>query len=424
MQRKQFLKYLAAGGSGLAMGPLFGSTVSTSHASAPRPVDDIDLHDWSAVRQLFPLGKDRIYLNTGGLGPPSQPVLDAFWQQTMAQAQTGETHYNVFEANRQVAVDYLGADLDEVAYTRNASESNSIVAAGLSLEAGDEVIFESHAHPGGSFPWLNRQKLHGVKVRIFEPSAESPEENLERLFALVNRRTRVIQVSHVTAPTGILFDVHAIAREAKRQGIWFHIDAAQSVGMLPVNVHAIGCDSMGISGHKWMNGPQESGLLYIRRDRLDDVAAMHVGAHSNGPYELPDIFGYRDSAIRHEYGTRSPATAAAITAAIELQQQIGRDRILKHGRALVRQTRTGLERISGVEILTPEREDMHGSMITFRVPGKVGREIASRLNTEYGLRCRPVDEMDLNAIRISWHVYHQESDVRQLLEGVEKVLAV
>ncbi|MCC5833469.1 MAG: aminotransferase class V-fold PLP-dependent enzyme [Opitutales bacterium] len=423
MQRKQFLKYLAAGGSGLAMGPLFGSTVSTSHASAPRPVDDVDFSDWASIRKLFPISNDRIYLNTGGLGPPSQPVLDAVWEQTMEQARTGETHHNLLHEHREVAAEYLGADLDEIAFTRNASESNSIVGAGLQLEAGDEVIFESHAHPGGSFPWLNRQKLHGVKVRIFEPDPESPEGNLERLFALVNRRTKAIQVSHVTAPTGILFDVDAIAREASRQGIWFHVDAAQSVGMLPVDVHAIGCDSMGISGHKWMNGPQESGLLYIRKDRLDDVSAHHVGAHSNDAYELPHTFSYRDSAIRHEYGTRNAATSAGIRAAIELQNRIGRERILKHGRSLVKQTREGLKQHSNVEILTPEREDMHGSMISFRVKDQRGREIASRLNTEHNLRCRPVDEMELNAVRISWHVYHQKADVQRLLEGIKAVLS-
>lgn len=405
------------------MAPLFGSAVSVSHARAPRPVNDLDFTDWAAIRKLFPLSDERIYLNNGGLGPPSQPVLDAVWEQTMQQASTGETHHNVLNENRKVVADYLGADEDEVAFTRNASESNSIVAAGLQLEAGDEVIFESHAHPGGSFPWLNRQKLHGVKVRIFEPDPDNPEGNLERLFSLVNKRTKAIQVSHVTAPTGILFDVDAISREASRLGIWFHIDAAQSVGMLPVDVHAIGCDSMGISGHKWMNGPQESGLLYIRKDRLDDVAAMHVGAHSNDAYELPDTFSYRDSAIRHEYGTRNAATAVGIRAAIELQNRIGRERILKHGRRLVGLTREGLNQIGDVEIMTPEREDMHGSMITFRVRNQDGREIASRLNTEQNLRCRPVGELDMNAIRISWHVYHQEQDVERLLDGVRKILS-
>lgn len=405
------------------MAPLFGSAVSVGHASAPRPVRDLDFTDWAAIRKLFHFDEGRTYLNTGGLGPPSQLVLDALWEQTMQQASTGETHHNLLDENRRIVADYLGADPDEVAFTRNASESNSIVAAGLKLEAGDEVIFESHAHPGGSFPWLNRQKLHGVKVRIFEPDPESPEGNLERLFSLVNSRTKAIQVSHVTAPTGILFDVDAIAREASRLGIWFHIDAAQSVGMLPVEVHAIGCDSMGISGHKWMNGPQESGLLYIRKDRLDDVAAMHVGAHSNDAYELPDTFSYRASAMRHEYGTRNAATAVAIRTAIDLQNKIGRERILKHGRNLVALTREGLKRIADVEVLTPERSDMHGSMITFRVRNQDGREIASRLNTEHNLRCRPVGELDMNAIRISWHVYHQEQDVGRLLDGVRKVLS-
>lgn len=420
MNRKRFLQYLAAGGTGLALGPMFGRTTSVS--ANVSPIEQLPLHNWAEVRKLFPLRHDFTYLNTGGLGPPSRPVIDAMQAQTLLQAEAGEHHHFMLEANRRIAADFIGANASEIAFTRNASEANSLVAAGLDLKAGDEIILESHAHPGGSFPWLNRQKLDGVKVRVFEPDPSSPAGNLDRLFSLVNERTRVVQVSHVTAPTGLLFDAEAIARECRRRGIWFHVDAAQSVGMIPIDVHRMQCDSLGTSGHKWLNGPQESGLLYIAGNRLDDVAGSHVGAHSNEDYELPGTFSYRASAVRHEYGTRDVASVIGLTTAMELQKAIGRDRIAAHGRKLVHLTREALTKINGIEVLTPEREDMHGSMITFRAKDRPNRDINTPLLEVYNLRCRPVDEAGLNGIRVSWHVYHQKQDVARLVESIESVL--
>src|SRR5690606_28201158 len=118
------------------------------------------------------------------------------------------------------------------------------------LREGDEVILESHAHPGGSFPWLNQEKLRGVCVKVFEPDAFSAAGNLARIESLVTTRTRVVQVSHVTAPTGIVMPVGAIAQFCRERDFWFHVDGAQSAGMFPFSLQGLGCDSFATSGHK------------------------------------------------------------------------------------------------------------------------------------------------------------------------------
>src|SRR5204862_8203508 len=123
------------------------------------------------------------------------------------------------------------AEPDELCFVRNATEANSIIAGGLALAAGDEVIFETHAHPGGSFPWLNQARQRGIVVRLFEPDHDSSRGNVARIRELLSPRTKVIQVSHLTCTTGLLFPVAAIAELARSRGIWFHIDGAQSAGM-------------------------------------------------------------------------------------------------------------------------------------------------------------------------------------------------
>jgi selenocysteine lyase/cysteine desulfurase len=409
---------LATTGAGLALATKTGAATLPSN-EATLPVGELS---WPQIRDLFPLRRDRVYLNTGGLGPAPQVVLDALNQQAFNQAYEGEHGHELFNTHRESAARFLGADPEEISFTRNATESNSIIAAGLRLKAGDEVIFESHAHPGGSFPWMNRQMLDRIKVRIFDPDPKSPEGNLECIFSLVNQRTRVIQVSHLTAPTGLLFDSVAIARRAREMGIWFHVDGAQSAGMIPVDLHALECDSYATSGHKWLNGPQGTGLLYIARDGIDQVDCRHIGAYSNSKYKLPDVFGYSPWVSRHEYGTRDAAAVVGLEVAMEFQNRIGRERIAAHGKALADLSRTQLASIDGLEILTPERADMHASILTFRAADLDCQQIAGTLVNTHGFRCRVVTERDLNAVRVSWHVYNNEAQTAALAEAVEATI--
>ena len=422
MNRKAFFTRALTGATALSLAPLKGiGKVLDPMSSTWDSLEAFDLSNWPAIRDLFPLTRDRLYLNTGGLGPPSWPVLRAIQKQTELQAEWGETYHSLFDQVRLTAARFFHADTEEIAFNRSASEGNSIIAAGLEMRPGDEVIFESHAHPGGSFPWMVRQKEEGIRVRIFEPDTLTPENNLDRIFDLVNPRTRAIQVSHLTAPTGIRFDTGAIAREARKRGIWFHVDGAQSAGMIPVNLHEMGCDSYATSGHKWLNGPQESGILYIAANRLEEIACRHAGAHSNEHYELPDAFTYNPTAQRHEYGTRNAATISGLESALILQELIGLERIARHGKFLANCSRMALSDIPGLEILTPSHPEMHQAMITFRLKGRDGKDVAHELSTAHNCRCREVSERGLNAVRVSWHVYHQEGDVEELVSSVRLI---
>ncbi len=375
----------------------------------------------TAVRRLFPLSTDRLYLNTGGLGPASQPVLNAMQEQNVKAATIGEHYHSRLKAVHGTAARVFGVDEDEVAFVRNASEGNSVIAAGMRLESGDEVIFDSHAHPGGFSPWMNRQKLDGVKVRVFEPSSESPEANLDRIFSLVNERTRVIQVSHITATTGLLFDIAAIAAQARKRGIWFHVDGAQSAGMIPLDLRVLQCDSYATSGHKWLNGFIETGLLYIARERIDAIDCSHLGSYSSEEYDVPDSFVYVPTVQRHEYGTHNAAPVMGLGVAFEFQERIGRERIAAHGKQLAKETQARIEILDGIEILTPQRDDMRGSILTFRFPGRDSRAIYTAL-WKRGVRSRIVTEEGLNAVRVSWHVYHQIGDVESFVQGLKSVI--
>ncbi len=428
MNRKTFLRGVGLGTLGALAGPSLGCA-STPEAETPSLTlpdysSESDSAFWDAVRQQYTLEPDLHYMNTGGLGPASIPVMKVFTDVTSHNQTISEHDHHAFAGARETTAKYFGTEASEICFTRNATEGNSIIAAGLELGEGDEVIFESHAHPGGSCPWYNQANRRGVVIKLFEPDTESVEGNVARIRELITPRTKVIQISHVTAPTGILLPSAEIGKLAHSHGIWFHVDGAQSAGMFPFTMAEIGCDSYATSGHKWMGAPHETGILFIRKDRNDEVIPCEAGSYT-GPLPMIDDkliadgkLGYANNASRHEYGTRSAANVLGIAAAIDFHYQVGRDRIAAHGRALATQLREGLKKIPSIEVLTPERPEMFASIMGFRTPKISYRDLLSQLASEHRFRLRPVSEQALYSVRVSTHLFNSAQECELLLAAI------
>ncbi len=418
LSRKSFLQRLGAGAIGLGAARLWAAAPEGALPALPVCSGPDDVVFWSAVRRAYRIDAGLHYFNTGGLGPCVDNVRQVVDEVAAQLEQHVETGHERYEEARATLAAFLGCDADEVAFVRNATEGNGIIAGGLELNPGDEVIFESHAHPGGSFPWLLQAQRRGVAVRLFEPDPESAEGNLARIQELMTDRTRVVQVSHVTAPTGLVMPVAAIARLCHERGIWFHIDGAQSAGMFPFSLREIGCDSYATSGHKWLGAPRETGVLMVRRERQDEVTPSLVGAYSGDVEVLPGALKFTPSAVRYEYGTRDVAKVMGLAGAVRWQEQVGREHVAAHGRALVRQLRDGLDALPDIEILTPRAEELHAAMLTFRSPRIGYRELFGKLFGGHKLRCRPVSEQGLDALRVSCHLFNSSAEVDRLVQAV------
>jgi selenocysteine lyase/cysteine desulfurase len=196
------------------------------------------------------------------------------------------------------------------------------------------------------------------------------------------------------------------------------VDGAQAVGMIPVNLAALGCDSYAFSGHKWLGGPHETGVFFIRHDRLEAVALTGIGSHSGDLPLLPGVIKLEDAAWRHEYGTRNLGLIAGLVEAVRLQELIGRERIAAHGRELATLLLTELGRIDGIEILTPRADEMRASMTTIRHARAGANKFFEFLKKKHGLRCRPVSEQRLEAVRISTHVVNSRSECERVIAAV------
>lgn len=414
--RRQFLGTVGAG---------FLSALLPQSPGWPPAKGSDDASFWAQVRRQYPLTPDRVYLNTGGLGPAPYSVIDTVQQTMMDLQRISEHGHRRIAAVREKVALFLGADADEIAFTRNATEANATVASGLTfLKPGDEVIIETHAHPGGAIPWMSRQKQQGIVVKAFEPDPMSAAGNLARIEALITPRTRVIQVSHLTAPTGILMPVRDIAVMAQARGLWFHIDGAQSAGAFPFSLHEIGCDSYGASGHKWLGATHGTGMLYIRKNRLDEVMPTEVGAYSdNGTFDIPTALEYNPSAVRYECGTRDVTSILGIGAAVDFMREIGMARVAAYGRELGTYLHGRLQAIEGVTVLTPADPELRAGMTTFRTATVPYDEMYRKLASDHKLRCRIVTERGLNAIRVSTHIFNNKQECDRVAGAVAEVLA-
>lgn len=419
--RRTFLKRAGRSATAVGLLPIVGSDAYQPALNGPpwppeTPLDEEDF--WRQVRLQYPLTHERTYLNTGGLGPAPYPVLDVAHRTTLELQAISEHGHHLIDEAREPVASFFGVKPTEVAFTRNATEANSTVASGLrTLERGDEVIFESHAHPGGSLAWMNRQKVQGIVVKIFDPDPHSAAGNLERIERLITPRTRVIQISHVTAPTGIYLPAKEIAQLARDRDLWFHVDGAQTAGMMPVDLRDIGCDSYGTSGHKWLGAPHGTGILYVREDRLDEVVPTEVGSYSSDEYHLPDQFSYNPTAQRYEPGTREAASVRGIVAAIRFMEEIGMKRVRSRGLTLARYLQERLREIDGVTVLTPSDPALAASMTTYKVDQVPYHELFRFLLDEYQLRCRVVSERRLDALRVSTHIFNTREDCDRVVAG-------
>ena len=423
MIRKEFLRRTAAAAAGVAALPLLGWGDEPRIAAGTPVWPDIQTDAeqyWKFVRDQFPLTRDRAYLNTGGLGASPYVVIDAVKASMDELERISEPGHDekIWSEIKSSAAGLLGCDADEVAFVRNTTEGINVVANGLPLKTGDEIITTTHEHVGNAFTWLARAKRDGVVLRFFEPSTVSAAENLDRIAALLSTKTRLISVPHVVTTTGLILPVKEIAAMAKAKDVWSFVDGAQSAGMLPFNLHDIGCDTYATSGHKWLMGPKETGLLYVRRDMLDIIDARFVGAYSGGDFDfLKRTFSFHPSAQRYEYGTVSVPLRVGLGAAVRFIQRIGIQKVWERDRSLSTRLYRGLREIDGVKVLSPEAEDMRSAMITLMHTALSHTELQEHLDT-CKLRTRSVTEGGLSALRISTHIYNTPEEVERVLQGV------
>jgi len=276
---------------------------------------------WGQIQQAFALDRTMINLNTGHHCSQPTVVLDAVkryldMENLLPVYYAGLIGRNFETVRRGLAAEF-GCDPDELAMTRNASESLQIVQNGLDLVAGDEVITTEQDYPRMLTTWDQRMRRDKIKVTRLQFPVPATADVLYDLFEkAITPRTKVLHFCHITNLTGQLFPVQRISRMARARGITTIVDGAHAGAQFPFKLHELECDAYGVSLHKWLLAPFGTGILFVRRDRIKDFWPLQAAPTTS------------DADIRkfEEIGTAPAAPKAAIADALAFHQAIGAER--------------------------------------------------------------------------------------------------
>lgn len=374
---------------------------------------------WQNVRQLFPLTKDRIYLNNGTMGPSPYPVIEAVREGMMQSDEYG--NYSGYEKSIDSIATFVGADKKEIALTHNVTEGINIACWGVPLSKKDEVVISDQEHVGNALPWLNRFKVHGIVLKIFTP-ASTAAETLNRINALITKRTKVIAVPHLPCTQGQVLPVKEICRLARDKGIYSCIDGAHGPGMLPLDLHDMGCDTYASCCHKWMLGPKGTGFLYVREGFLDTLQPYFVGGGSaKGEWNLTDdpfMPEYVRTAHQYFGGTQSLGLAKGVIASVDFLESIGMENVYRRIKYLGAYLQQRLLAIDKIRLLTPTEERSYCGVNSFRIKGTPYKELYEACGVA-NVRIRAVPENGMDCLRISTHIYNSKQDIDALMHVVE-----
>jgi cysteine desulfurase / selenocysteine lyase len=377
---------------------------------------------WKMVREQFPLTRDRVYFNNGTMGPSPFVVREAVKSSIDKIDVSGE--YGGGEFARGKIAKFINADESEISITHNVTEGINIIAWGLPLKRGDEVILTTHEHAGNALPWLNRAKHDGAVIKALRP-APTAAENLNRINDLITPNTRVIAIPHITCTTGQVFPIKEIAKLGHDKGLWVFYDGAHGPGTTLLDMKDIGCDFYATCGHKWMCGPKGTGFLFVRKELLDTVEAQWIGGYSDTGWDMtttpPEFKGYVPTAHRYDYGTQNAALQIGLASSVDFLYQIGMENIIARGKALSGRLQQGLIGLGDkIEMLTPTEDQSRGFVVGFRLKNMAYDKFGEHASKN-GFRIRIVPENHLNSVRVSTHLYNNFDEVEKFLQMVKEI---
>lgn len=374
--------------------------------------------DVAAVRAAYPITRELAYFNTGTYGIMAEPALARHLERVARFERRGMAgrdglREDIDRARTRISA-RIGAAPAEIALTGNATDGIACASAGLDLAPGDEVLISDQEHPAMVNPWSYTARRRGLVLRRFRV-APDPEETLAAVRTALSPRTRLVAVSHVTSPLGVRLPVREICALAHGCGALGLVDAAQSFGVMPVDVRAIGCDLLTGNGHKWLGAPKGTGFFYARRDVMERLQPAHVGDGSLRETGGGDVALWPDGR-RFEYGTRAFAITAGLGPAMDWMDELGWERVSTRIERLTGHLKRSLAATPGVELLTPAAWERSSGLVTFRVPGRDETELQRRLEDRalFPRTLGPGSER----IRVSCALFNTEDELDRLVACV------
>ena len=383
-------------------------------------------------KEDFPLLKNRkiIYLDSAATSQKPGIVIEAmndFYTRYNSNVHRGvysisEEATLEYEKAREKVAEFINALPSEIIFTRGTTESLNLLAYSLTgdLKENDEILLSEMEHHSNLVPWQQLAKKNNLKLK-FIPINKNGQLDFDP--SLINKKTKIVSLVHVSNVLGTINDIKKISGEAHNKGALFILDGAQSIGHMKIDVKDLDVDFLAFSGHK-MLGPMGIGVLYGKSDLLETMNPFLYGGDMIKQVSLYET-GFNDVPWKFEAGTPNVAGVIGLKKAIEYINEIGIDKIETHNKELVKYTVEKLRKL-GIKV--------HGTpklnVVSFSVNGMHPHDVSSLLDQDKicirggHMCCMPLmKKLNVNGVcRVSFHLYNEKKDVDELIKALNKIL--
>lgn len=403
--------------------------------------------DLSKYQSDFPIlsrkvrgGNRFIYLDSGATSQKPESVITAeadFYRTKNAAVHRGahlvaEEASDAYEGARANLAKFIGAQTDEVIFTKSATESLNFLAysfgnknSKICLRADDEIVVSEMEHHANLIPWQQLADRLGAKL-TWLPITNEGRLDLSNIAKVITEKTKIVAITHQSNVFGTIVPISQIVKAARAVGAVVVLDACQSVPHFAVDVMKLDVDFLAFSGHK-MLGPTGIGVLWGKSELLDQLEPALFGGSMVDSVTMESAT-WAKSPRKFEAGVPNMAQAVGLSAAVDYLNKVGMDNIENHEHALTKELLDGLSQISAVKIIGPQDMKDRGGVVSFTIDGVHPHDVGQVLD-QYGVAVRTGHHCawplmrKLNLVgttRASFHLYNDSKDVQALLEAVIK----
>jgi selenocysteine lyase/cysteine desulfurase len=300
---------------------------------------------------------------------------------------------------------------EDIAFVPNTTAGIGLIAEGFPWQPGDNVVLAAEEYPSNQYPWLNLRE-RGVEVRSVPTRGNRIE--IDDVRAAMNDRTRVLASSFVQFASGFRADLDALGALCRQRGVFFVVDAIQGLGAFPVDVQKTPIDALAADGHKWLLAPEGAGIAYVRREWVERLHPVGVGAHSVvRPFEYTTIdFRLKPHAGRWEGGALNLPGLTALGASLELLLEAGVENVSTR---VLELTDYLCDRAAsaGLEVFSSRRRGDRSGIVSLAKPGADHKALMRR--------CRDagvIVNVRAGRLRVSPHAYNTGAELDRFLDAV------
>jgi len=393
--------------------------------------------DVNKIRADFPIlnrkvnGKPLVYFDNGATTQKPKQVIDAivnYYSEHNANIHRGvhtlsREATELFEEARKTVSKFIGAEAEEIVFTAGTTDSINIVAAGLDLPVGSEIIITEMEHHSNILPWQLWCEKNEGKLKVI-PVEEDGTLDIGLLESLITPQTKVLAVTHVSNTLGVINPVDALIKIAKQYDLIVLVDGAQSVPHMKIDVKELGADFYVFSGHK-VYAPTGTGVLWMNKQWVGKLKLSRSGGGTIKTVSF-DKTDYVEGALRYEPGTPNIEGVLGLASALKYVSEVGIEKIAKHEHTLLKYATERLNEIPEVEIYANHLEK--AAVISFNVKGAHPFDVGTLLD-KYGVAVRTGHHCTQplmarykipGTARASFAMYNTLEEVNIFIEALQK----